>query len=61
LINVLARFTDSGDVTSTALNAMRWAVENGLLTGSGGRILPKASMTRDQLVTILYRYNKAFN
>jgi hypothetical protein len=59
--NALARFSDSGDVSSTALNAIRWAVENGLLTGQGGKILPKASMTRDQLVTILYRYDKAFN
>jgi hypothetical protein len=59
--NALARFSDSGDVSSTALNAIRWAVENDLLTGSGGKILPKASMTRDQLVTILYRYDKAFN
>ncbi|MDR2569359.1 MAG: S-layer homology domain-containing protein [Oscillospiraceae bacterium] len=59
--NAIARFSDSGDVSSTALNAMRWAVDNGLLTGQGGKILPKASMTRDQLVTILYRYDKAFN
>ncbi|MDR2572331.1 MAG: S-layer homology domain-containing protein, partial [Oscillospiraceae bacterium] len=59
--NALARFTDRGDVLAGALNAMRWAVENGLLTGQGGKILPKASMTRDQLVTILYRYDKVFN
>ncbi|MDR2568787.1 MAG: S-layer homology domain-containing protein, partial [Oscillospiraceae bacterium] len=52
-VNALARFTDRGDVSAGALDAMRWLVENNLLTGQGGKILPKASMTRDQLVTIL--------
>jgi hypothetical protein len=59
--DALGTFTDSGSVSADGLDAMRWAAENGLLTGRDNKILPGASITRDQAVTILYRYDKLFN
>ena len=38
-------------------DAVRWAAENGLVTGSTvGRLDPDDSITREQFATILYRY-----
>lgn len=49
-------FSDMPDDWSTA--ALTAAVENGLLTGSDGMILPKDNLTRAQMATIIVR---AFN
>lgn len=46
-------FTDMPDDWSTA--ALTAAVENGLLNGSGGKILPKDNLTRAQMATIIVR------
>ena len=38
-------------------DAVAWASENSIVTGTGGgRFSPKANVTREQLITILYRY-----
>ena len=34
---------------------MAWAVNAGILKGSGNRLMPDADCTRAQLVTLLYR------
>ena len=40
-------------------DAVRWAAENGMVTGYGdGRYGPNDDITREQFVTILYRYSK---
>lgn len=49
-------FSDMPDDWST--KALTAAVENGLLTGSDGQILPKDNLTRAQMATIIVR---AFN
>lgn len=36
--------------------ALSWAVENGILQGSGGDLNPDGALTREQLCTILARY-----
>lgn len=42
-------------------DAVAWASENSLVTGTGGgRFSPKANVTREQLITILYRYLNFF-
>jgi hypothetical protein len=56
----LNRFTDRGSIPSAAMQAMRWAVTNGLLTGSGDRLLPNDNITRAQVVLILHRFNSIF-
>lgn len=53
----LDRFNDAGKVSSYAVDAMRWAVETGLISGIGNNTLaPQGNATRAQLATILMRY-----
>ena len=40
---------------SCCRDAMQWAVNAGILKGSGNRLLPKEPCTRGQIVTMLYR------
>jgi len=43
-------------VNSVAYNAILWAHEKGLVTGSNGRFYPDSNMTRAQFALVLYRY-----
>ena len=53
----LDRFADTGKVACYAVDAMRWAVENGLISGMGdGTLNPQGNATRAQIATILMRY-----
>lgn len=53
----LDRFNDAGKVSGYATDAMRWAVETGLISGVGNDTLaPQGNATRAQLATILMRY-----
>ena len=50
----LESFTDSGNVSGFAADAMKWAVENGIISGMGdGTINPQGEATRAQLAKIL--------
>ena len=40
---------------SCCRDAVQWAVNAGILKGSGNRLLPKEPCTRGQIVTMLYR------
>ncbi len=59
-INSLARFPDTGDIAPWALNAVAWAVENNLITGSNGNLLPEGSVTRVALAIMMSAYNDNF-
>lgn len=53
----LSSFTDADSVSSYALDAMRWAVGNGLISGKGSGILdPRGSATRAEAAAILMRF-----
>lgn len=53
----LSAFTDAGDVSVWALDAVIWATEQGVITGKGGGVLdPKSEATRAEVATILMRY-----
>lgn len=53
----LGDFTDGSQVASYAVDAMNWAVENGLITGTTPTTLaPQSTATRAQVATILMRY-----
>ena len=52
----LQDYRDGGSVSDWAKSAMAWAVEQGILTGSGGKLLLRAGTTRAQAVTLLARY-----
>ena len=53
----LTGFTDAGQVASYATDAMKWAIGEGLISGTTETTLsPNATATRAQVATILMRY-----
>ncbi len=52
--SVLDIFSDKSSISGWALESMIWAVENGILNGSGNRLNPGATATRAEVVTIFY-------
>lgn len=52
----LSSFPDAGNVSPWAVEAMRWAVAEGLINGSEGKLLPQGNATRTQVAAILIRY-----
>ena len=53
----LTGFTDADQVASYATDAMKWAIGEGLISGTTETTLsPKATATRAQVATILMRY-----
>lgn len=53
----LTDFTDAASVPAWAVEAMQWAVAEGLVNGMGdGTIAPNGCATRAQIATILQRY-----
>ena len=55
-VSVLSDFADAETIPAWAAEGMAWAVERGILQGSGGRLMPDAPLTRETLATILFRY-----
>lgn len=53
-------FIDGGDVSPWARNAMSWAIGNGMVSGSGGRLNPRKCATRAEASSILARYCEKF-
>ena len=51
----IREFDDYDSLSEYAREAMAWAVNAGILKGSGSRLMPDADCTRAQLVTLLYR------
>ena len=50
-------FLDSGRVSGYATDAMRWAVEQGILSGMGdGTLNPQGNATRAQVAAMLMRF-----
>ena len=52
----LSAYPDAGTVSGYAVDAMRWAVAEGLINGKDGRLAPQENATRAQIATILERY-----
>lgn len=53
----LSSYSDAGSVSSWAKDAMAWAVNEGLISGSGGKLSPAGSASRAQMATILMRFS----
>ena len=51
----LAAFPDAARVSDFAVNAIAWAVENGVISGSNGMLVPTQGASRAQIATILMR------
>ncbi len=56
----VADFADSADVSSWALEGMKWAVENGIYDGQLGKLNPKATASRAVVATMFYNYSIVF-
>ena len=52
----LDSFSDAASVSSYAVNAMQWAVENGIVNGSNGKLNPQDNATRAEVAAILMRF-----
>ena len=52
----LDNFSDSASVGGYAVNAMKWAVANGIVNGSNGKLNPKNNATRAEVAAILMRF-----
>ena len=53
--NKLSAFPDADKISSYAFDAVNWAVAEGLIVGSDGKLLPQESATRAEIATILMR------
>ena len=52
----LSDFSDAASVSSYAANAMQWAVANGIVNGSNGKLNPQNNATRAEVAAILMRF-----
>ena len=57
----LASFSDASSVSDWAVEAMSWAVDAGVLQGSGGRLNPSGNASRAEVATMLMRFVMALN
>ena len=54
----LDNFSDAANVSDYAVDAMQWAVANGIVNGSNGKLNPKNNATRAEVAAILMRFCK---
>ena len=55
--NSIDSFADSGDVSGYAIEAMRWAIEKGIIEGrDGNKIAPAGTANRAEAAAIFMRY-----
>ena len=52
----LSAFPDADTVSAYAVDAMKWAVGEGIINGSDGKLDPLGNATRAQIAAIFYRY-----
>ena len=52
----LDSFSDAASVSTYAVNAMQWAVTNGSVNGSNGKLNPQNNATRAEVAAILMRF-----
>ena len=55
----LSGFADQGDISGYAVFAMQWAVGQGFINGTDGKLLPTSTATRCQFAAILNRFTAA--
>lgn len=52
----LKDFTDAGNVSDWAAEAMAWAVKSGIITGKSGALDPQGNASRAEVATMLQRF-----
>lgn len=53
---VLDAFDDWTDIPDWAVSGLAWAVEQGVLYGSGGSLTPNGTLTREMLAAMFFRH-----
>lgn len=56
-VALLETFTDAGQVSSWAKEAVAWAVGNGLMQGAGGKLSPSNGADRAQTAVVIARFH----
>ena len=56
----LSKFPDADKISSWAIDSMKWAVAEGLISGNGINLDPRGNATRAQVASILMRYCKKY-
>lgn len=56
----IAGYEDVGDVSTWALDAMRWACGTGIISGMNGKLNPQGKATRAQVATMLMRFCQSY-
>ena len=56
----LSGFSDAGKVSGYAQDSIKWAVAEGIIGGSDGKLDPQGNATRAQVSTILMRFIEKF-
>ncbi len=57
----LKRFSDAAQISPYAVEAMQWAVERGIISGVGNKMLsPQDKATRAQLAAIVKRFEESY-
>lgn len=54
--SVLEQFPDAAEVSAWAVEPFAWAVENGIISGSDGKLAAWDTATRAEVTVMLYRY-----
>ena len=57
----LTGYPDAKTVSDFALASMTWAVEQGLIQGIDGNLVPRGTATRAQIATIIQRYYQIYS
>jgi uncharacterized membrane protein YgcG len=57
----LESFADYRQVSDWAVDSVRWAVENGLVHGTGSAIEPLRAIARDEFVQLIVNYDQALS
>ena len=57
----LSGFSDRGEVSAYAENAVCWAVTNGVLKGAGGKLSPQGSVSRAELAEMVMRFGSVLH
>ena len=57
---VLDAYADADEIAAYAVDAFAWAVENGIINGTGDGLEPKGLATRAQIAQIIYKFDAAF-
>ncbi|GEM_PF-5770340 len=54
--SMTSNFSDVKDSRRYSYKAIMWGSENGIITGTGGKFYPTGTCTREQVVTMVWRY-----